>query len=139
MTGDGATKLLGKPPLTTLATLVREAVQNAWDARAQGQRVRFSVSLRHLEPEQVVAMRNDVFAQLPASKASRAPLEAELSKERPLLLEISDFGTVGLGGPTRADAAVTSGQSRRFVNLVVNIGSASNGVQWGGTYGLGKI
>ncbi|MBO9706696.1 MAG: hypothetical protein J7521_00660 [Caulobacter sp.] len=138
MTGDGAVKLLGKPPLTTLATLVREAGQNAWDARKPGHRVRFVVRLRHLEDDQTAVLRSEVFGQPPLAPASRTAFNEAFSIERPLILEIADFGTVGLGGPIRADDAVSATQSRRFVNFVWNLGSASDVVQGGGTYGFGK-
>lgn len=138
MAGDGAQKLLGTPPLTTLATLVRESVQNAWDARAGDQRVRFEVSLRQLEPGQAAVLRDQIFGDLPDATRSLAPLREGIAGERPMLLEIADYGTVGLGGPTRADVAVAEGQSRRFANFVRNIGSASSVAQGGGTYGFGK-
>lgn len=138
MAGDGARKLLGAPPLTPLQAVIRESGQNSWDARRGASCVRFEVRLRNLTPSEATVLREQVFAELPVSPASRGPLRGFLDGGRQLVLEVSDFGTVGLGGPTRADVAPVEGQSPRFVNFVRNIGVARNTPQGGGTYGFGK-
>ncbi|TDK53345.1 hypothetical protein [Antarcticimicrobium luteum] len=53
------------------------------------------------------------------------------------LLEIADFNTSGLAGPTRAD--VTAGEEALdFVNFLRNVGAARDTHHGGGTYGYGK-
>jgi hypothetical protein len=138
MAGDGARKLLGAPPLTPLQAVIRESGQNSWDARRGASCVRFEVRLRSLTPSEATVLREQVFAELPVPPASRDSLRGFLDGRHQLVLEVSDFGTVGLGGPTRADVAPAAGQSPRFVNFVRNIGVARNTPQGGGTYGFGK-
>ena len=53
-------------------------------------------------------------------------------------LEVSDRGTVGLGGPIRNDLAVDSGVDTDFIDLVFNIGAPRDAYLGGGTYGFGK-
>ena len=53
-------------------------------------------------------------------------------------LEVSDRGTVGLGGPIRNDLAVEPGIDRNFIDLVFNIGAPRDVHLGGGTYGFGK-
>jgi hypothetical protein len=49
---------------------------------------------------------------------------------------VSDRGTTGLGGPTRADVA--HGENHDFVSFVRNIGEPRDTELGGGTYGFGK-
>ncbi|WP_280489472.1 hypothetical protein [Nocardia carnea] len=60
------------------------------------------------------------------------------SLQKPLLrvLAISDRGTKGLGGPTRADTVTDRG--RDFVAFMRNIGEPRDQAFGGGTYGFGK-
>lgn len=138
MAGDGARKLLGAPTLGPLQIVVREAGQNSWDARRDGKRVRLQISLRRPDSAQWDVLRSEVFRTRPQSAESRARLQQTLDSEPPLLLEIADFGTKGLGGPTRADLAAPSCDNQNFVNFVRNIGSGQHRPLGGGTYGFGK-
>ncbi|MFI8850839.1 hypothetical protein ACIGW3_11750 [Streptomyces sp. NPDC053499] len=52
------------------------------------------------------------------------------------LLEVSDRGTLGLGGPTRADESEPGNQD--FVAFVRNVGEPRDVELGGGTYGFGK-
>ncbi len=138
MAGEGARKLLGAPTLGPLQIVVREAGQNSWDARRNGKRVRFHIRLRRPDQAQWAALKNEVFSIRPDSPESRSKLRRTLDSEPPLLLEIADFGTKGLGGPTRADLASQGGDNQNFVNFVRNIGSGQHSPLGGGTYGFGK-
>ena len=53
MAADGMKRLLGNPTLSVLQTVVREAVQNSWDARLADGGVGFHISLRRLTPRQL--------------------------------------------------------------------------------------
>ncbi|OYD71391.1 hypothetical protein BDB13_5062 [Rhodococcus sp. OK302] len=70
-----------------------------------------------------------------APAARHLPLRKSLS-ESIRVLTISDRGTKGLGGPTRADNAVT--KDNDFVSFIRNIGEPRNTTHGGGTYGFGK-
>jgi len=54
------------------------------------------------------------------------------------VLEIADYGTSGLAGPTRADIPHHEGENPDFVNFFRNIGAVRDVQGGGGTYGYGK-
>lgn len=140
LVGQGVLNLLGRPQLEPMPLVLREAVQNSWDARKRKgrTRLRFSVRVRDLSPAQERAFRN-VFDQTEAlePKATNS-LAAELACRQPIrVLELSDFGTTGLSGQTRPDQPIEDGQSR-FVNFLFDIGRAHEESGDGGTYGFGR-
>ena len=63
------------------------------------------------------------------------PLGAELGGAALQILYFADFGTSGLGGPTRADRP---GLERDFVDFVRNIGQPPDRDLGGGSFGYGK-
>jgi hypothetical protein len=137
--GEGALKLLGTPSLTRLQAVVREAGQNSWDARLPETQVRFAIRARTLAPAQTAVLREQVFAARPQSQDSRDRFEAALSDDRLTVLELADFGTRGLAGPTGADFAPAEGEPQNFVKFIRNIGAGRGDTQSGGTYGFGKV
>ena len=132
--GEGARKVLGKPRLDPLSVLVRETVQNSWDAkRFDRETVEFAMDCWRLTDEQVHTMRREVFTALPPEGIL---LGQVLDQEEVSVLVISDRGTVGLTGPVRADHPV-AGRSD-FIDLVFNMGQPRDVAGGGGTYGFGK-
>jgi hypothetical protein len=132
--GEGARKVLGKPRLDPLSVLVRETVQNSWDAkRFDRETVDFAMDCWRLEDEQLRTMRHEVFTGLPPEGIL---LGQVLDREEVSALVISDRGTVGLTGPVRADYPV-AGRSD-FIDLVFNMGQPRDVAGGGGTYGFGK-
>src|SRR4051812_42868747 len=91
------TKALGTPRLDNMSVLVRESVQNAWDARRRDRKphtVEFDAKIERFSKGQLETLRKVVFSDRPENH----PLDAELQGEvRRLVLQ--DRGTVGLGGP----------------------------------------
>lgn len=138
--GDGAAKLLGKPRIDPFQTVLREAIQNSWDARDTRRQLGITVGLRTLEGQEAALLRTAMAADLPPSQSgkSRESLERFLSSRRPRVLEICDFGSKGLGGPTRSDLPRSSGDQTDFVDFFRDIGSPQDKPQGGGTYGYGK-
>jgi hypothetical protein len=132
--GEGARKVLGKPRLDPLSVLVRETVQNSWDAkRSDRETVDFAMDCWRLKDEQLQAMRHEIFTGLPPEGIL---LGQVLDREEVSALVISDRGTVGLSGPVRADHPV-AGRSD-FIDLVFNMGQPRDIAGGGGTYGFGK-
>ena len=138
MAADGMKRLLGNPTLSLLQTTVREAVQNSWDARLRNGGVEFHISLRRLRPRELEALKEQLLGELPKPRGSRLPLKRFLAADPPVIMELSDWGTKGLGGPTRADVVPGKGESSDFVNFVRNMGARRDTPQGGGTYGYGK-
>lgn len=141
---EGMRNQLGRPRLDRLAVLVREAAQNAWDAkREDSDQVTFGIACEQLDGDQLQTLRHDVFAELPndPDHMLRKLLgEATAPKDgNPLVvLTIYDRGTTGLGGPTRADAPNTADVSRDFVDFLRNVGQPPDKLRGGGTFGYGK-
>ena len=68
----------------------------------------------------------------------RTGLAELLCRDQIWALEVSDRGTLGLGGPIRNDLAVDSGVRTDFIDLVFNVGAPRDVHLGGGTYGFGK-
>lgn len=132
----GALNQLGRPALDSLAVMLREAVQNSWDARLPESRtVEFGITGYNLKRNQLDFLQGTVFKSMPSNLAlanimrSRTPLS---------ILAIYDRGTTGLAGPTRADEFTPEGETSNFVDFLRNIGQAEGRRFGGGTYGYGK-
>ena len=132
----GILNQLGRPKLDTLALLVRETVQNSWDARLSDDTpLSYIVHGWEMLPAQRQLLREHVFSARPTLDS--LPM-TQLDSDEPLLgLIIADRSTTGLEGPTRADV-VPEGSSRRFISFLRDIGQPSNQNLSGGTYGYGK-
>lgn len=137
ITSEGIMQALGRPAMSRLTVLVREAAQNSWDAQDPDRLgpVDFEIELRHLRGAERDAWSGVVAAHAPPDEY--LPLRSELDEsEAPLVMFVSDRNTAGLGGPTRADAAATG--SRDYAAFVLNIGEPRDTPLGGGTYGFGK-
>ncbi|MDX3662883.1 hypothetical protein PV646_36765 [Streptomyces sp. ID05-26A] len=131
---EGIRNQLGRPELDLLTVLVRESAQNSWDARLPGQTVDYRLDYQTVSPAHAPVWRDELLRDAPQTE--HLPLRALLSAPTIDILTISDRGTSGLGGPTRADSAVT--QDHDFVSFVRNIGEPRDTALGGGTYGFGK-
>lgn len=137
--GDrGFRRLLGAPSLEGLQLVLREAIQNSCDAAKLGRGPGVLIRLRTLTPEQTGFLRRSLFADLPFVTESRRQLETFLDSEEPRVLEICDFNTTGLGGPTRADRVPEGVERTDFIDFLRNVGTQRNTDLGGGTYGFGK-
>lgn len=140
MAADGAEKVLGTPTLDRLRVLIRETVQNSFDAwdKERCPRPRYSFHMRTLDSNQRRNLSSSLLRELPDNDGDRTLFEAMLSREELWCYEISDSGTTGLGGPVRADASRTEGEDPDFVDFMRNMGSPRDKTCGGGTYGYGK-
>lgn len=117
-----------------LTVVLREAVQNSWDARV-GSAVAFSIHYFRPDETQKRALLETVFVKQP--KAAR--LREQISQGPFGVLVFSDRGTSGLNGPIRADTPVDEvGAPRNFVDFMFDIGRDEGKGIGGGTYGFGK-
>jgi hypothetical protein len=138
LAADGYKKLLGAPAIELLGTLIREAIQNSCDAAKNGIGPEIHLRLRRLNEAQLHTLKNTVLDELPESPDSRARFDAFVEREEPWVLEIADFNTTGLAGPTRADKIPLGNDSTDFIDFMRNVGSRRDTVKGGGTYGYGK-
>ncbi|WP_152648878.1 hypothetical protein [Streptacidiphilus anmyonensis] len=133
---EGIRNQLGRPELDLMTILVRESAQNSWDAHLEdtGLPVDYRLDLWTVSPAHVGAWRDLLLNDAPA--AAYLPLRDSLRRGAVQVLAVSDRGTTGLGGPTRADRA--SDSDRDFVSFIRNIGEPRDTALGGGTYGFGK-
>lgn len=144
LSSKGVLNQLGRPQHDVLTVLVRETAQNSWDAREpSGDRVHYAIQGWNMQGRALTPLRELVFQDAPDNLGLREALLAASDHRGHAgaaglsVLAISDRGTVGLGGPTRADL-VAEGQPRHFVNLLRNVGQPNERQQSAGTYGYGK-
>ncbi|MEZ0350690.1 hypothetical protein [Mycobacterium sp. pR1184] len=127
----GILNQLGRPDTEPLEVLIREAVQNCWDAkRPDSQGIRVEIGRATLDRETVARLRDNVLVDPPPGLAL-----AEELRDGMCTLYVADFGTHGLAGPTRADR---QGEPRDFVDFVRNIGQPPDKDFGGGSFGYGK-
>jgi hypothetical protein len=129
-----AQRAMGRPTLDQWTVFLRETLQNSWDARAGRGGIEFAVDVWSASSDQLEVLRTDVFPRKP--KASSLALGEILKSEELGILCVSDVGTRGLTGPTRADRATE--ERTDFVDFVRNIGRDETRGYGGGTYGFGK-
>lgn len=128
-----AGQTLGRPDLDHHSLLLRESVQNSWDARRDSDiGITFRMDLVELTPDQRRTLFGVVLADPPAALHFERTQDVAPTR----LLVVTDRRTRGLGGPTRSDVA-TRGR-KDFVGLVRNIGRSQDKAVGGGTYGFGK-
>ena len=137
--GENFRRLLGAPTLDALQTTVREAVQNIADAAAGNHGPEILIRVRRLTAVQRMALQRNILSPLPHQITSRKKLSEFLNRSDPLVMEICDFGTVGLGGPTRADRIPENTVRTDFIDFLRNIGTPRDTSHGGGTYGFGKV
>jgi hypothetical protein len=131
LAAEGVINQLGRPDIEPLEVGVREAIQNCWDARrTTASAIRVEVGRQVLDAEAVAACRHSLLVDPPPG----LPLRDELIPGSEILY-FADFGTNGLGGPTRADQL---GVNRNFVDFVRNIGQPPDKDLGGGSFGYGK-
>ena len=140
MLGDGLSELLGTAALDHHEILVRECVQNAWDARVAGsESIAVEINLRELKESEHQYLANRFLSDIPAHLTKQLPSLKKLGSASDYrILSITDSGTKGLAGPERADR-VKQDEPSDFVDLVFNVGAPRDTHHGGGTYGFGKV
>ena len=135
--GENVRRLLGTPSSDRLETVVRESLQNIADAALPGLGPNVLIRIRSLEERQLSVLRDCVLRDLPKDNGSRGRF-GFLKGRASAVLEICDFNTKGLGGPTRADR-IPRDSATDFVDFVRNVGTPRDTPHGGGTYGFGKV
>jgi hypothetical protein len=135
MAAEGVRNQLGRPRLSLFEVLVREAIQNSWDARVGDAVVDFRIDGRECSIAEKEAIGALLAQNLPTHGL---PLLQSLRRAPLRLLVVSDRGTTGLGGPTRADIEPEKGSSHDFVAFLRNIGEPRDKEFGAGTFGFGK-
>src|SRR5215210_1288800 len=117
LAAEGVINQLGRPDIEPLEVLVREAVQNCWDARRETlPGISVEIGRTQLDDTTATLVSQQILNDAPPA----LPLADELRPGADILY-FADYGTVGLAGPTRADI-VQEHDVRDFVDFVRNIG-----------------
>jgi hypothetical protein len=128
----GVLNQLGRPDTEPLEVLVREAVQNCWDAgREDVETVEVEIGGRTLDAAALAVLRERILPDPPEQLPLGECLGGDVQ-----LLHFADFGTRGLGGPTRADIAAPGVTD--FIDFVRNIGQPPDKELGAGSFGYGK-
>lgn len=131
----GLGQIMGSTELSRVELLLRETLQNAWDARLQGTQPVYGAECRLLPAEALAVLRREIFDDLPPE----SPLEPTLQKQDLAAVEIYDRRTSGLDGPLDPSSGEVDSEHSNFVKLIYDIGSTKPaGGGSGGTYGFGK-
>ena len=139
ISADGAGNLMGATSLSPIEIVLRETLQNSWDASlGQSTQPVFNINVRSLSESEKNCINNFLSERPPLGTFDRERLDKFLVKENKVVLEISDFGTKGLGGPLSASESHEDDKDYDFVNFVKNFGSHKHKENQGGEYGYGK-
>ncbi|MFG1955648.1 hypothetical protein [Micromonospora sp. NPDC048830] len=125
-------RTLGRPALDFFDLFLRETLQNSWDARIGEGPVHFSIDAWRTTADQRSVLRDLVFKTVPSFAGPGEILRSEDVN----VLVVTDTGTRGLTGPTRADLATDVDSN--FIDLVRNTGRDERKGLASGTYGFGK-
>ncbi|TNM53567.1 hypothetical protein [Brevibacterium sediminis] len=136
-TSGGRGKLLrATTDLTRIQVLVRETLQNSWDAADLDDWVpAYGVHIYRPSDEAKRVLTDSIFAELPPSLEV---LEQSLQDPDMHVMEIYDRGTTGLNGPVRASEAADPDSPNNFNAFVFDIGTTKSDGASGGTFGFGK-
>ena len=134
--GPGALNALGRPGIDPWDLFIRETIQNSWDAQDPFREgpVRFHLEARQLAPDQHAALLREVITSFPPD--GHASHWSPLRESDEYCIVLSDHGTTGLGGPTRADQDDDGRMD--FADFIWNVGQPPDKQRGGGTYGYGK-
>jgi hypothetical protein len=131
-------RALGQHSLDFWEVFLRETIQNSWDARwTDAGPISFSVAAWMATPGQRAYLRDFVLIDPPPS----LNLESALDDSDLQFLAVTDSGTRGLSGPTRADIDPSKypGGRTDFIDFVRDTGRRADKGFEGGTYGFGKV
>ena len=137
--GENFRRLLGAPAQDPLQSVIREALQNIADAAKLGVGPGILIRIRTLTDGQMAVLRKRILAEMPRERDSRRRISRFFDRENPTVMEICDFRTTGLGGPTRADRIPLGTKTTDFIDFLRNIGTPRDSPHGGGTYGFGKV
>lgn len=131
--------------LSLESMLVRETVQNAWDARdlrrGRNTPVHWGLRLEGVEGPKLRRLRAELGdappGGLPPAAAEGRSLDEVLEDDVVSVLFVDDRNTLGLGGPAVSNVPCDPVE-RRFARFLLDMGRPPGITVGGGTYGYGK-
>ena len=130
--------LLGRPIIDRMSVFLRETAQNSWDARLSPEAdVDFSVEIGTFTAARSKKIKGEVFPVTAYAAKLTENIHLFCEQGKPYII-VRDANTIGLAGPTEANAP---GRRRNFTSFIRNVGQdevASTASGRGGTFGFGK-
>lgn len=124
---------LGRPSLEPIEIMIREAVQNSWDAKSSSSKnINFTISINEFSHDQKILI-DEIIKSGPAN----IPNYENLSTLGKNYILLKDSNTDGLTGPTRAILAKENEDSD-YIDFILKSGEERDKEFGGGTYGFGK-
>jgi hypothetical protein len=128
--GTASTKLLYGSDMDDLTVMLRESVQNSWDARGESKLIRYSFTGIELSKQEIDNLRSCIGDETYGGRV------ADEIKKKNCALQIADIGTVGLTGDKTYDN--NHSDLSRFLKFVFEVGNTQQGSGAGGSFGYGK-
>jgi hypothetical protein len=129
--GTASTKLLYGSDMDDLTIMLRESVQNSWDARDDSKMINYSLTGLILSDEELANLRNCIGYE-PYGKA----VVDSIDKKGRTAFQITDTETSGLTGDISYDN--NHSNLSRFLKFVFEVGNTQQGSGAGGSFGYGK-
>ena len=125
LAADGFLRLIGTPDLDLLSTVIREAMQNSIDATPDNTPPEIWIRLRKLSSEQQSFLLSQMLTEIGAGADNhdQHAFKPLLNNEPIWVLEICDFGAMGLGGSLRADEIDEGSDTTDFIDFIRNTGA----------------
>lgn len=136
--GQGIATLLRTNRLDDLSVLVRETIQNSWDARlSENKTVEVLFSGWTANSEQLSTIKRII--DLDGVPQELRAVRSSLKKTKLPVVLIRDKNCQGLGGPVRGDLVNASkGTKNRYASFLLNVGGAEHSAGDGGAFGYGR-
>tara|TARA_B100000886_G_scaffold340171_1_gene308256 strand:- start:1638 stop:3539 length:1902 start_codon:yes stop_codon:yes gene_type:complete len=133
-TSEGLRNSLGRPSLEPLEIMIRESVQNSWDAKLpEVDNIFFDISYDKFTESQLSHLKL-IISRAPETLPNIKSLN--YSNDNTYII-LDDRNTEGLTGPVRAKE-VEKDQPSDYVDFILKSGSKRDKDFGGGTYGFGK-
>lgn len=129
--GTASTKLLYGSTMDDLTIMLRESVQNSWDARGDSKLINYSLTGLILS-EKELANLSYCIGENPYGMT----VVDTIGKQGRTAFQITDMDTVGLEGDISYDNNHSS--LSRFLKFVFEVGNTQQGSGSGGSFGYGK-
>ena len=129
--GTASTKLLHGSDMDDLTVMLRESVQNSWDAREDSNAIRYTFTGIVLSNHELQNLRICIGEHEYGKKVVDC-----IEENDRCAIQIADTGTFGLAGDTTYDN--NHSELSRFLKFVFEVGNTRQGAGAGGSFGYGK-
>lgn len=131
ISGSSTTQLLSGSQMDDMTVMLRETVQNSWDARGKSEEIEYEYKGILLSDEEIANLSECIGHEKYGSRVVNYIQENNRSG-----IQISDINTLGLIGDITYDN--NHKEISRFLKFVFEVGNSEQGIGAGGSFGYGK-